>query len=513
MKLVLSSSYLEQELSVIFGKIPPCFLPFENKRLYEHQLKYFSEHDKDIVVITLPKDFHVEEADARRLKNFDCVIHRACNSSSIGEVIYEVLEKFKPLEIEILFGDTLINNKKLLNTNLISVSKKYSAYDWHCATEELIWCGHFNFTLAQELKEILEKTNLNVFDAVESYQGNNKVSYEEVHKEDWLDFGHIKTFLNSKRYADTSRVFNKTDVKADIFEKKSRNFEKLSAEYEWFCSIEGDLIMHLPRIIGIDMAQSSYKLEYVNSLTISELIVFSNIDRFAILKIFENISSILMLMREEPNNKNSNDLLSFLNFKFNDRSAEIKNISSKFFDPSGYITLNDKQYPNLFDIHDHCTKNLSKKSIIAKVHGDFCASNLLYSPWNERVYMIDPRGISKQSDWQNIDDQRYDVAKLAHSIIGNYDKIIAGNYHISGNKKDGYSFEIFDDTEDEWHSFFWELCSSIGISCSDVSRIMVTLFITMVPLHHDNEDRQLAFLLNACLLFGGINDYNTNGRS
>jgi hypothetical protein len=127
--------------------------------------------------------------------------------------------------------------------------------------------------------------------------------------------------------------------------------------------------------------------------------------------------------------------------------------------------------------------------------------------------MIDPRGISNQSEWQNIGDQRYDVAKLAHSIIGNYDKIIAGNYHISGTKEEGYSFYIFDDTEEEWHSLFWDLCDSIGISRSDVSRIMVTLFITMVPLHPENEDRQLAFLLNACLLFGGINDYNTNGRS
>lgn len=38
MLLIMSGSYVQQELGAEFGSIPPSFLPLANKRLFKHQV-------------------------------------------------------------------------------------------------------------------------------------------------------------------------------------------------------------------------------------------------------------------------------------------------------------------------------------------------------------------------------------------------------------------------------------------------------------------------------------------
>ena len=37
MILINSAAYINSDLTSEFGKLPPCMLPVQNKRLYEHQ--------------------------------------------------------------------------------------------------------------------------------------------------------------------------------------------------------------------------------------------------------------------------------------------------------------------------------------------------------------------------------------------------------------------------------------------------------------------------------------------
>lgn len=513
MKLILSSSYLEKEMSVIFGVIPPSFVPFENKRLYERQIEFLKSVHSDPVFITLPLDYTIDQADQQRLDTYNHIIHRSSADLSIGAVIHEVLDRYKPKDVEILYGDTLILNESDYNATTITVSKNDTAYDWHISKSEFVWCGHFYFSSPGNLKSALAKNNNDFFDAVNLYEQNNNVTYKQIKREEWLDFGHIKTFFKSKKQAKTARVFNSTRVVGNILEKKSYNFEKLIAEFDWLSSIKGELSLHIPRVIDCDRLNKSYKIEYTNSLTISELLVFGNIDQFTRINIFDNLNKILILMMEEGINLKEDSIQSFLECKYNKRQNEIAQIAVNYFGSKDTIKINGLSYPSIHDIHKICLERISKKSISARVHGDFCASNLLYNPLEERVYMIDPRGVSREEKWQLNGDLRYDFAKLAHSIIGNYDHIIAGNYRANGNDVEGFRFEIFRQSDDEWRSLFTQMYSSFGISYTDLMSIMITLFITMVPLHTDNVNRQLAFLLNACVLYGDLDDYNTNGWS
>jgi hypothetical protein len=135
------------------------------------------------------------------------------------------------------------------------------------------------------------------------------------------------------------------------------------------------------------------------------------------------------------------------------------------------------------------------------MHGDFCFSNILYSSRVRRIKVIDPRGLidGPASLWGDV---RYDLAKLAHSIVGRYDQIIAGR-HVC--RRDGDDFDI---SFEPLAAQAW-LAEALGdltidganATSHEVRAITAGLFLSAAPLHADRPDRQQAFVANALRLF------------
>ena len=99
-------------------------------------------------------------------------------------------------------------------------------------------------------------------------------------------------------------------------------------------------------------------------------------------------------------------------------------------------------------------------------------------------------------------DQKYDLAKLSHSVIGLYDHIISGRYKLSGDifssvKIDFSTNEIVDDIQREFMSRRF----ISFINTQDIMPLTVLLFLSMLPLHADRPDRQKAMLANALRLY------------
>jgi hypothetical protein len=135
------------------------------------------------------------------------------------------------------------------------------------------------------------------------------------------------------------------------------------------------------------------------------------------------------------------------------------------------------------------------------MHGDFCFSNILYDSRTRRVRVIDPRGlVGEQASLYG--DQRYDLAKLAHSIVGRYDQIIAGRYRVAVAGAD-YELSFEENPAQAWlqeglGDLVVDGCSGLDPA---VRAVMTGLFLSMLPLHADRPDRQRAFLANALRLF------------
>ena len=99
-------------------------------------------------------------------------------------------------------------------------------------------------------------------------------------------------------------------------------------------------------------------------------------------------------------------------------------------------------------------------------------------------------------------DPRYDLAKLRHSISGGYDYIINDQYSLdmSENETDGQLMIPFKSDVEENTAYLDQLIENeLGFNIEDVKLIEALLFLTMIPLHSEDRQRQLAFMAIAMM--------------
>ena len=137
-------------------------------------------------------------------------------------------------------------------------------------------------------------------------------------------------------------------------------------------------------------------------------------------------------------------------------------------------------------------KSNNYESVIG--HGDVFFANMLYSKEVNLLRLIDPKGALEEKDlWTN---PYYDIAKLSHSVCGNYDFFNVGAYDIELNKKMKFDLHIhFDNTR--YKEIFKQYLKEFGYDYILVRLYEASLFLSMLPLHIDNPHKVFGFLLNA----------------
>ena len=102
-------------------------------------------------------------------------------------------------------------------------------------------------------------------------------------------------------------------------------------------------------------------------------------------------------------------------------------------------------------------------------------------------------------------DPRYDIAKLRHSIVGLYDFIVAGLYKLKSTGATSYDFQISTPLlTEKLEPFFDELVVNYGYDRREIKLIEALLFLTMIPLHSDDTQRQKAFYLTSIKKFNEV---------
>lgn len=128
-------------------------------------------------------------------------------------------------------------------------------------------------------------------------------------------------------------------------------------------------------------------------------------------------------------------------------------------------------------------------------HGDLCFSNILYSKTTGLMRFIDPKGANGEEDIYV--DPFYDLAKLSHSVVGNYDFINYGLYRLEINADLALHLSIEPGAPAWARTMFEERLHKIGIDPVLIRLFEASLFLSMVPLHIDAPKKVLAFLKNA----------------
>ena len=89
-------------------------------------------------------------------------------------------------------------------------------------------------------------------------------------------------------------------------------------------------------------------------------------------------------------------------------------------------------------------------------------------------------------------DIKYDVAKIRHSVVGGFDTITNGLCSAIYNETDGIFTDVYKPKNYEDVCEKLDLCIKERWNLDEIKIIEGLLFISMLPLHKDHFERQLA---------------------
>jgi hypothetical protein len=533
MLLITSGAYVESELAAEFGRIPPAFLPVGNRRLYTYQIGQFGRlHER--VCLTVPDDFRLDEADTLWLREHRVDVLRTTPGAALGAAVREFLEVVPPTgaagPLDILYGDTLITDPLREGSDWLAVGHTDEYYDWYQEAPSSgqpggTWTGLFSFADAGLLRTQLETTD-DFIAAVRAYdRAVGGLAHWTVSR--WLDFGHVHTYFDSKRIITTQRHFNQLRVADGVVTKSGSDSAKIMAEASWFEQAPAQIKPYLAPYICRTTADDgnggacAYQLEYLHLAALNELYVFGRLPERVWHRIFRACDAYLRTAGSlaaappapsapaaaQPDAARPDAVRldeDMLHQTWVGKTLERLQAyaGQADVDLDAPWTLNERQAPSLREIAAHAgTALLAAPPVPAFLHGDFCFSNILFDFRAGRVKMVDPRGTDALGRPARFGDLRYDLGKLAHSVLGLYDFIVAGFYLLRAEGQ-ALQFRVLS-----------ERCMAVQRLFAETSfagqrpaqwqchPAMVLLFLSMLPLHADDPRRQQALMANGIRLY------------
>jgi hypothetical protein len=436
--------------------------------------------------------------------------------------------------LDIVFGDSYNTDLLEINSELkdqIFVSKRLDRNSWKCiqrnstnlsleffdnspiSNEVAVVTGSFsisNFLLFRDI--LLDEADLN---SSENYFWNTWVKYDRylsysvdfIQDESWQDIGHVDTYFMARRdlISKSARSFNQIAMdKSSLRITKTGIADKIRLEKKWFDEIPSEIHRYSPNTFSSKVAHG-YEIEYETSIPANEMWISGNNDDSYWHLLGQSLSQLMEVMHSiDDSTTTVDEQRSFkkemFSIKVNQRIEtflRINKVSDNFLDR---VKLNGNRIPRLQVVLEEIEKVSEKVSGLGNwsiIHGDLCLSNMIYDRRKNQLKLIDPRGSFVKEGIYG--DPIYDLIKLSHSILGNYDYFACNLFYLSQFESE---FEL-SVAEPSLPRVAKEICEEVitsqlglrGISYQDLRILESGLFLSASAMHTET-DRGLALLLN-----------------
>lgn len=524
--VVLSGKYCSPEIAAEFGNLPPSFLPVGEGRLFRKQLAMARSCNAQ-PVLSLPADYLLPRWDADMLAAQGVRIVRAPVSLTLNEAVQfvlEVLDAKGPLYV--LYGDTLVEGEGLSELDQAAIQTTQSYYNWAEAqtdgdgklkiiggfgdgcSQRSVLCGFFSFSDARELRQACVSSN-SFDESLMRYTRARDLRLIQV--QEWHDFGHLSLVYQSRRNVMVSRSFNRIWSDGVSVVKTSSKRHKIAAEAHWYETIPEGLRLYTPHYLGRVPENGGYRLEYLYLPTLAELYAFGELPGYVWRQILDSCMDFLRECwrhRPEPGSREADPAFAaeFFDhvFKAKTKKRLVQFLEARGWESDMQLSIDGRVFPPLETVSERLLGYLepTQPEDITLWHGDFFFGNILYDFRAARVHVIDPRGGYSDDDVSVYGDYRYDLSKLAHSIIGGYDSLLVGCVDFERRSAGSFHFNRrWTQTQSQIAQVFAALEIDGKRICTDEIKAMTALlFLTMLPLHADDPRRQDVMLCNGLIL-------------
>lgn len=517
--LILSARTVTEEIALQFGRLPPSFLPLGSKRLFEYQRELALGEP---CVMTVPEDFEIPATDKRALAAAGIELLYQPQRLRLTEAIGDALARLDPKgPLRVLYGDTLveIGGDTLVEPDIITVHETTANYAWAFIESNMeggldfsdevpqrldkrrVVCGYYTFSDTDLLARACRKDT--IVKALRYYNDERPLTCRDAAS--WLDFGHLPLYFRSKKDLLVKRVFNELNYEDHLLIKSSPDTAKMRAEAHWFEELPGSLQLHVPRYRGrVERDfRAGYALEYLYAPLLSDLAVFGALPLASWLEIMQACFEFIgKCQTVRPPSGAPEASPEFSGHFFDDLIVKKTRTRLEAYGEQSGITLNSEitlngfKHPPLGTVVDEMIAMIppTRPDHIRFWHGDLFFGNMFYDFTAQRVLCIDPRGQLGSGQLCLWGDLRYDLAKLAHSIVGQYDKVLLGRSTLVVSPDDPLSWQFdvealanYETLEEILFAHARETC---GVENGELLALTSLLFLSMLPLHHDHPERQ-----------------------
>lgn len=534
--LLLNTKKIPLDMQNKFGDIYPLDIPYNQKTIKDYLFLQYKDSDKVVIVNECSEGKNDKKIERLSAKGRYELTLLSKESQTLYEVIKNSLQELAAVisedySLTINFGDTIISEATPTFVNdylYVGDTSRQAPWDYVSRSEGCLLfnkkgsdtgildqtnavSGVFHLSSAKNfldscLSILKDKKNflprdkgLDPFYEALTYYDKKYHSLKLITTENWLDFGHVEEYLETKKIVQ-ARFFNEIsiDEQRGIITKKSQNVEKFVGEIQWYLKLPNKLQYLTPRIYDSSVVEKIpyIEMEYYPYETMHNLYIYGNLEYL----FWEQSIEKLLFIRQELQEHSGTDQV--LNAKdlsaiYLDKTVSRVNELLKTFYFSSFKEIrpiiNGVEYPNLIEVLHQLEEILTVHGVLEEkpatiIHGDFCISNILYDVESKIVKLIDPRGKFGSKDIYG--DEQYDVAKLLHSFEGSYDHIITDRFSITDHSETAFDYIINKSSQQEKISL---LVSSKISKRYDITRLRLIeglLFLSMIPLHSDYPERQ-----------------------
>lgn len=546
--LVPTAKLVSPELRSEFGPIPSAMIPLDSRPAMQYVAEPYLSRGFQLVLGVDERADLVREFSMRH-PELAATLVQVEDSSSLGATIQSVLDALEehPDRLVINFADTFVGDE-LEGDDVVCYREADEVYRW---TTFQIDFGNKITCLVDKNKDNPYGTLLPVFvgvfaigdvaefrshlrQALASFESGqtdpfytalvnyfNALPVERRNLQrvaDWRDFGHLDTYYQTKRaFCINRRFFNcvEIDDRRGVVRKSSTNAEKLMNEMKWYMELPKALRYMAPRVFDYSFAKTEpfMEMEYYSYPALNDVYLYGNLDLSVWKRVFQAIGNVVRQMhshRFQP--VDEGQLARRMRTMYEEKTRA--RLEPVLEDPrfarfcSDWVTINGETYMGVgrcLEVLPQLAEAVDMYSIdfFTVIHGDLCLSNILYDRRNSFIRIIDPRG-----DFGEVGifgDMRYDLAKLCHSLEGDYDFMVNG---LIDSKWTADGFEFAPQLDDRHRSvkqlFHKWFVSDFGEYYNQIRLIESLLFLSMVPLHADRFQSQETFLARGLEIFNDV---------
>ncbi|HZF84142.1 MAG TPA: phosphotransferase, partial [Burkholderiaceae bacterium] len=328
----------------------------------------------------------------------------------------------------------------------------------------------------------------------------------------WIDVGHDIHYPEARARLIASRSFNAIRVEPvlSVLHKSSRNVAKFQQEIAFIRMLPEDIAPFFARLLSpvqVKDGTASVAMEFYGYPTVAELALFWDLDASEWERFFAAMAQVLRRFRRHRYELGARATRRFYGDKLRERvdawfAALPPETLLRLRAPG--LSLNSEPLPDFEALWPQLQPRIEAlydPEHFCVMHGDFCFNNILYDPYSGAVRLIDARGSFGEDCVGIYGDQKYDLAKLAHSAIGRYDHFISNLFTLIDDGTAGYTLRFAErENQAVLERLTLRLIGQLGYAPADVMLLTGMLFLSMTPLHADDARRQLAMYLHGLAL-------------